>query len=168
MTRKLAGAAIMIVLAGVGAGCGGDDKSDPSSGSAGAGAATTASDAPLTKAAYIKAADAICAQANTKIQAGAAKLRTAATKDGTLEKTEVVKFFKQTSLPAYEAMVMALGGLAAPTSDEAKVDGFVAAVAAAIDVVKAEPAKFANRTADDPFDDANKRAREYGMKVCGS
>ena len=49
------------------------------------------------------------------------------------------------------------------------VDGYIAALANAIDTVKADPVKYSKNTApDDPFAEANARAKTYGMKVCGS
>lgn len=163
MKRKLAAAATVVLVACAAAGCG-DDKVDSGS----AAAVTTASGAPPTKAAFVTAADAICTQTNTRIRAAAAKLRAAGQKSGTLPKLEVVKFLKEGSLPAYDDMVRQLSGLKAPAGDESALDAYVAAVAAAIDRVKANPAKFVSRTVADPFGDANKRARDYGMTVCGS
>jgi hypothetical protein len=163
MKRKLAAAATTVLVACVAAGCGGDGDDD-----AATSTTATTSGAPVSKAAFITAADAVCTKTNAKIQAAAAKLQAKSRKSGEIPKTDVVKFFKQTSLPAYDDMVQQLGALTAPKSDEAKVDGIIASMAAAIDVVKDDPAKFASRNVSDPFADANKLARDYGMKVCGS
>jgi hypothetical protein len=163
MKRKLAAAATTVLVACVAAGCGGDGDDD-----AATSTTATTSGAPVSKAAFITAADAVCTKTNAKIQTAAAKLQAKSKKSGEIPKTDVVKFFKQTSLPAYDDMVQQLGALMPPKSDEAKVNGIIASMAAAIDVVKADPAKFASRDVSDPFDDANKRARDYGMKVCGS
>jgi hypothetical protein len=154
MKRKLAAAAVL--LACVAAGCGDDDKD------------ASDDDKPVTKAAFITSADAICTKTNTEITSAATKLREKSRKDGTLPKQDVVNFFKGTSLPAYDDLVRQLGALTPPKGDQAKVDGLLATLASAIDTVKADPEKFVSRTAQDPFADFNTRAKAYGMKVCGS
>jgi len=155
MKRRLAAAAAMVFVACVAAGCGGDDKD-------------SASDTPPTKAAFITSADAVCTKIDADINEAAAKLRDKSKKSGTLPKQDVVNFFKGTSLPAYDDMVRQLGALVPPKGDDAKVDEILTALASAIDTVKADPDKFVSRTVEDPFADFNKRAKAYGMKVCGS
>src|SRR3954447_9614093 len=130
MKRKLAAAATTVLVACVAAGCGGDGDDD-----AATSTTATTSGAPVSKAAFITAADAVCTKTNAKIQTAAAKLQAKSKKSGEIPKTDVVKFFKQTSLPAYDDMVQQLGALMAPKSDEAKVNGIIASMAAAIDVV---------------------------------
>jgi hypothetical protein len=154
MKRTLAAAAVL--LACVAAGCGDDDKGSPDD------------DKPVTKAAFITSADALCTKTNAEITKAAAKLRKKSQKDGTLPKRDVVNFFSGTSLPAYDDLVRQLGALTPPKGDEAKIDGLLATLASAIDTVKDDPEKFASTAAKDPFADFNTRARAYGMKVCGS
>jgi hypothetical protein len=154
MKRTLATAAVL--LASVAAGCGDDDK-----GSSG-------DDKPVTKAAFITSADAICTKTDAEITKAAATLRKKSQKDGTLPKQDVVNFFKGTSLPTYDDLVRQLGALKPPKGDEAKIDGLLATLASAIDTVKAAPEKYVSRTVEDPFADFNTRAKAYGMKVCGS
>ena len=154
MKRKLAAAAVL--LACLAAGCGDDDKG------------SSEKDKPVTKAAFITSADAICTKTNAEITQAAATLRKKSQKDGTLPKKDVANFFKATSLPAYDDLVRELGALTPPKGDEAKIDGLLATLASAIDTVKANPEKFVSRTVVDPFADFNTRAKAYGMKVCGS
>ena len=163
MKRKLAGAMTTLLLAGLAAGCGGGDGSDGSDGASGSSGAAPG----LTKAQFIERGDAICAVAAKRIDAAAAKLRQSAKKTGTLPVTRVVRFLTRSSMPAYDRMIIALRNLPPPKGDEPKIDAFVASVAGAIDAVKANPRRYAQRTTD-PFDDANGRAKAYGFKVCGS
>lgn len=159
MKRRLATAVITILAAGVASGCGGSgDGRDGGDGDA----------AAPTKAQFIARADAICAATETRIKASAAKLRKDSEQSGTLPKQRVAKFFKESSLPAYERMLAQLRDLTPPKGDEKDVNGFVGALAAAIDAVKANPIRYASRTVPDPFTDANQRALAYGMKECGS
>lgn len=159
VTRHLAG---LLVLGAALAGCGGDDD----------GAATTTRAAPagaaLTKDRYIAEADKVCAAAKKRIDDGAAALRASAEKTGTLPVSKVASFLTKTSLPAYDAMLEDLRALRPPKQDEKTIDGLVASLAGAIDTAKSDPVKYSRNTAPDPFDDANKRALDYGMKVCGS
>ena len=154
MKRKLVAAAVL--LACVTTGCGDDDKG------------SSDDDKPVTKAAFITSADAICTKTNAEINEAAATLRKKSEKDGTLPKQDVVNFFKGTSVPAYNDLVRQLGALKPPPGDQAKIDGLLATLASAIDTVKADPEKYVNRRVEDPFGDFNARAKAYGMKVCGS
>jgi hypothetical protein len=155
MKRKLAGAMTTLLVAGLAAGCGGGDQGD-------------AGRPALTKAAFITRADAICKATTDSIDAAGAKLRSAGAKTGTIPIAQVVTFLKNSSLPAYDRMVVDLRKLAPPKDDRQAIGGFVASLAGAVEAAKANPDKYARRTTADPFDDANKRARAYGMKVCGS
>jgi hypothetical protein len=160
MKRRLAGAAMAMLVAGLAvAGCGAGDK----------GATTTALGGPrLTKAQYIAAADKVCNTAKRKIEPAAARIRASANKTGRLTAAKMRAFLTQTSIPAYDAMVGDLNKLAPPTADEQTVDGIVAAFAGAVDTMKANLAKYSNNLTLNPFDDAQARATDYGMKVCGS
>jgi hypothetical protein len=154
MKRKLAAAAVL--LACVAAGCGDE------------GNGAEDDDKPVTKAAFVTSADAMCTKTDAEITKAATKLREKSQKSGTLPKQDVVNFFKGTSLPAYDDLVRQLGALTPPKGDQAKVDGLLLTLSSAIDTVKADPEKFVSRTAEDPFADFNKRAKAYGMKVCGA
>lgn len=155
-------AAVMIIAAVAVAGCGsdGDDKN---------GSTTPANGgAPLTKAQFIASADGICKATTEKIASAATKLRESAKKTGTLPVRQVATFLTKTSLPAYDAMLDDLRGLTPPKADEKAIDGLIAALAGAIDTAKSDPVRYSKNGSPDPFDDANKRANAYGMKVCGS
>jgi len=165
MKRKLArAAAALLLVAGLAvAGCGGDDEQKATT-------STTAgiSGGPLTKPQYIAAADAICKATSAKIGEGATKLRESAEKSGTIPIPQVTKFLTETSLPAYEEMLGQLRALKPVERDEKEIDRFIAALAGAIDTAKADPVKYSRNSTADPFDAANKRAVDYGMKFCGS
>jgi hypothetical protein len=157
--KRVATAMTLLALTAV-AGCGGDgDK-----------AATTPSNggAPLTKAQFIAAADKVCKATTDRIATAATDLRESAEKTGTIPVSRVASFLTKTSLPAYDAMLKDLRALTPPEDDEKTIDGLIAALAGAIDTAKSDPVKYSKNDTPDPFDDANKRAIDYGMKVCGS
>jgi hypothetical protein len=164
MKRKLAGAAITMLVAGLAvlaAGCGGG-------GGKGTAPSATTAGPPLTKASFIARADAICRTTGARIRSAAAELRAEAAKTGTIRKDKVARFLKDSSLPAYDRQLDGLRELAPPKADERAIDALVASLAGAIDAVKVDPRRYTSRTAVDPFDDFNVRARRYGMKACGS
>lgn len=154
-------AAVMVIALVAVAGCGGGDGD-------GDGSTTPAIGAELTKAQYVVAADKVCKATTDKIASAATKLRESAEKTGTLPVRQVATFLTRTSLPAYDAMLDDLRKLTPPKDDEKTIDGFVAALAGAIDTAKSDPVKYSKNGSPDPFDDANKRAMDYGLKVCGS
>lgn len=154
-------AAVTTLFALAVAGCGGDgDKATATNPASRTG--------PLTKAQYIAAADRVCKATTDKIATAATKLRESAEKTGTLPVRQVTTFLTKTSLPAYDAMLDDLRELAPPEDDEKTIDGLIAALAGAIDTAKSDPVKYSKSSSPDPFDNANKRAISYGMKVCGS
>ncbi len=158
---KHAAAVLTIALVAL-AGCGGDGDEN---------AATTTparSGAPLTKAQFIAEADKVCMATTAKIAAAATKLRESAKKTGTLPVRQVATFLTKTSLPAYDAMLDDLRALTPPEDDEKAIDGLIASLAGAIDTAKSDPVRYSKNGSPDPFDDANERAIDYGMKVCGS
>lgn len=158
--KQVATLTMLLALVAV-AGCGGDGDKVASTTPAGGGA-------PLTKAQFIAAADRVCKSTTDKIESAATKLRESAEKTGTLPVRQVASFLTKTSLPAYDAMLDDLRGLTPPKDDEKAIDGLIAALAGAIDTAKSDPVKYSKNGSPDPFDDANKRAIDYGMKVCGS
>lgn len=160
MKRKLAGAAVPMLVAVLVAGCGGGAKGD--------NASTAAAGPPLTKAVFIAKADAICKANSDYIKAQAARLRDAASKTGTIAVKDVAAFLTNTSLPAYNSTLAKLRDLTPPVSDEKKIDDLIAALAGAIDTARSDPSRYASNGAPDPFDKANALANGYGMKVCGS
>ncbi|MBA3746948.1 MAG: hypothetical protein H0W96_05575 [Solirubrobacterales bacterium] len=177
MKRKLAGAVITMLLASLAAGCGDDDDKGKAA-SATTTATTGSTITPGTtrptikhtpaQAAFVARADAICKATTDRIQAGGAKLRKAGAKNGYVRTSQVVTFLKQTSLPAYDRMIADLRKLAPPKGDEQAINGWIALLARAVSVSKANPEKYAKPNIPDPFAAANQRAQLFGMKVCGS
>jgi hypothetical protein len=162
MKRKLAGAATTMLVAGLAAGCGGGDTTATAT-------TTSATGAPLTKAELIVRADEICMATVERIRSGAARLRSTEVRSRKLAPADqIATFLKETSLPAYDDMLGRLRDLTPPKRDEKAIDAWIGALAGAIDTAKAHPARYATPSAADPFDEANVRARRYGMKACGS
>lgn len=161
MKRKLAGSAVtLLVTALAAAGCGSGGDHPP--------AASTTSGPPLTKAAFIAAADKLCAANKQRIETAATTLRNAAKKTGTLKVPDVATFLVKSELPDYDDLLNKLRDLNPPAADQTRIDALIASLAGAIDTAKADPSKYSRNDVPDPFDDAHKREQAYGMKVCGS
>jgi len=135
----------VLALALVAAGCG-SSSSD------------STSDA-LTKADFIKQADAICTKGNKDITAAAAKL------GNSPSEPQIEEFASSTIVPGIQDELDQIRELTPPAGDESKVNDFLDAADEATNKVKDDPSLI-NASAN-PFADANKKAVAYGLKVCG-
>jgi hypothetical protein len=137
---------IALVLAGCG---GGDDKG-------------------LSKADYIKQADAICQKGddatNKALQAALQALGTDKPTD-----EQQAKLAADVAVPNVETQLTALKALGKPKDGGDEVDAMVKALEDATAKVKADPTLLTNDgSSESPFADANAKAKAFGLKVCGS
>jgi hypothetical protein len=88
----------------------------------------------ITKAEFVRKANAICAKGNAKNKAAGAKL------GAEPAEAQVVAFVKNTEVPAVQAQIKALKALGAPPGDEATVAKMLTLAQAAVNAVKARPA----------------------------
>lgn len=136
-----------VVAAAVGAGCGSSD------------------DEGLSKAEFVKQADAICAKGDKRIEAVAEKTFAGGKQP---DKAEITKFISDTALPETRKQIEGIEDLDPPKDDEDEVNAITDAANEAIEKIEANPELGAQEGADDPFAKATKLAREYGLKDCGS
>jgi hypothetical protein len=145
MTKMWAGA---VVLALAAAGCGGSsDDNAPS------------------KAEFARKANAICAKGNRTIDAAAK--RTFTTK-ATPPVSKQIAFVKKDALPSVEKQVSDIRALTPPKGDEDRVNAILDAADQAIAKTRKDPLLATQEGKKDPFAPANKLARQYGLKTCGS
>jgi hypothetical protein len=156
MTTRTAVAATLIVGLAT-AGCGGGKSKSTSSTST-----STATTAALSKPAFLKKGNAICKRGNREINAQAHRVFT---KNRPPTPAQVMRFAKR-AIPIVQGEINGVRALPAPAGDQAKVTKLVYAVQKDLDKVKANPALLAGKR--DPFKDANKLAKVYGLTVCGS
>jgi hypothetical protein len=142
----------VLALAAVAAGCGGGDDTSDSS-------------ATLTKAEFIKAADAICGDANKQSQKDAEAF--AEKNDFTLEKAteeQLEDAISAVFVPSLNQQVEELSALGAPDGDEEQVEAITGALEEAATEIKDDPSTvLAGKALTEPA----KLADEYGLKVCG-
>jgi hypothetical protein len=152
--RRVAAAVSITALAAVGllTGCGGssDDASSASEGSS----------PPLSKAAFIKQADAICKKADQKQKAAVKNLKSNASQ------AEIEKFVLKTALPPIFDEVDEISELNAPAEDQAKIDKLLQEIEEAAEKAEADPSTVLKGSG--PFVPVEKPAADYGFKVCNS
>jgi hypothetical protein len=146
-------AALIVGLAA--AGCGGGKSKSSSS-------TSTATTAALSKPVFLSKGNAICKRGNDQINAAG---RRVFTKNRPPTRAQLTKF-AQSAIPIIQREINGVRALPAPAADRARVKKLVDAAQTALNKVKANPALFAGKT--DPFKDANKLARSYGLTVCGA
>lgn len=144
----------VLALAAVAAGCGGGDDSGDSS-------STT-----LTKAEFIKEADAICVKGNEAIEEEVEDFAVdndVDTENPTKEQQEEV--IADVVAPGTRAQVEEISELGAPSGDEETIEAMVEAVETASTELEDDPGQLLEE--GNPLAEGSKLAREYGLKECG-
>jgi hypothetical protein len=151
-TRLVAAAVGALTIAMIVVGCSGNEE------------AATAS---LTKAQFIKQADAACTKGNENFQTlyeeyvREAKLDVAKKKTAA-QWTEIVE---KVVAPALEQEVAEVRALGAPKGDRSQVNAILGAIEGGLEKVKENPSLATNT--EDEFVKSYKLATKYGLKVCG-
>jgi hypothetical protein len=140
--------AILVVVAGCG---GGSDSSSSSS---------------ITKAQFIKQADAICEKGDEESSEEVEKFvednNVNTNKPTKKQQEEVVT---QVVAPNVQGQIEEIDALGAPEGDEAKIEAMVDAVEEGVEEIEAEPTKLIE--GKNPLAKGSKLAKEYGLKTCG-
>lgn len=149
MFRGITGILIGVVaIAAVAAGCGGSGSSSSA----------------ITRATYIKQADAICksgeAKKNKAIGEGFANRPKGLTEEEFQEELVI-----KVALPPIAQMTEELAELEAPAGDEKKIEELVAAFEKEVATLEADPALVVE-TKGGFFEEPDALAAEYGLKVC--
>lgn len=167
---------LALAIALIAVGCGGGSDSGSSSDSGGGSDTASSSDgAPLSKAAFIKQADAVCSKGKKEVEAEFAaylkkeKIEGIGASGEPKAEAEERKADVVTTIgvPAYQKQVDEIDALAAPSGDEATVEEFVEAAEEGVEAVEEEPkAVFDGKSK--AFVKADKIGQDYGFKVCGN
>jgi hypothetical protein len=159
---SLGGVLVAILLA---SGCGGSDSAPVTGVSGASGASGANGSTALTKAGFIKQADAICAEANSAIDSLSAG---ATTGDESLQASQELEITR--------SELQSLQALSAPDADRSTLNDFLAALKNEVDALTnlngAVAAGGDTSTADADLASAKSSAEaaatEYGMKECGN
>ncbi|HET7454465.1 MAG TPA: hypothetical protein VFJ76_02995 [Solirubrobacterales bacterium] len=146
----------MLVAAALLAGCGSDSSSNAS--------ATDA--APLSKAEFIKQADAICRHGKrAKDNAVAGELEKAAglSADKEAYAQALAKVVEIAVIPVYSRTIEELGELGAPRKDEAEIAKILGKFEAGLEKAEAHPDKAVEAS---PFAPGSEAAVAYGLDMC--
>lgn len=132
----------------------------------GAGGAGSQTSSSVTKAQFIKSADAICARTELTKEVAARKAvaKTPIFKELKVDRGAAKTLLLQTVIPPVEEMVDELRGLDRPEGDEQSVRAIIAAYAHGIDVTRRRPMGVVSGL--DPFTEADRSAARYGLGVC--
>ena len=146
---KLKSVALLFAIAALVAGCGDDKESTESGGS---------DSPPLTKAEFLEQGNAVCAEGNEAIDAAAADL------NQNSPQQEIEAFASETLVPEVQKQIDGLSELSPPEGDEAQVEAIIEAAQEANDQVEEDPSLITSN--EDPFNEANDLASEYGLTEC--
>jgi hypothetical protein len=120
-------------------------------------------DDPLTKAEFVKRADAICARGErTKDTALEAFFRE---HQQQLQKSDEEDLVTEVALPPIQTMTGELADLSPPADEKETTGAIVGGYEAAVREIERDPAIVISSTAS-PFAKANKLAARYGLKTC--
>jgi len=143
-------AAISMIV--VGCGGGGDSSSDSAS---------------ISKARFVKQADAICEKGTKENQA---EFEEFAKENGLSEKKEPTKAQQEEAVteivaPGVQKQIEEIDALGAPEGDEKQVEAIVAAVEDGVEEIEDDPAALTE--GENPLAKGSKLAKEYGLQACG-
>jgi hypothetical protein len=153
MTRKgiaTAAVAAIAVIGVVGCGGGSDDSSSSTSSTA------------LSKDEFVKQANEICAKGNDQIDSAASKTFSG----GQPSPQEAQQFVTDTVIPGIQGEIDDIRALGAPAGDEDQVNAILGAAQQGVDAAKQDPSILEGSQASDPFAQADKLAKDYGLTDC--
>ena len=119
-----------------------------------------------SKQAFIKEADKVCEKADKRELAGLESFSKEHKKSGSAKAWEE-QLAAAVGPPALQQEAEELGELEPPEGDEEQVEAIVAAIEAGVEDGEANPGNLILPAGENSFAEAEKLAREYGMKVCG-
>ena len=165
MSRIIGVLALALAAALIAAGCGDDDETTttaaaPTTTTSGATGATGATGEALSKDEFIKQADQICADGDKSINEAFNALGS-----GEPSQQEQQQVVTDTVVPEIQGEIDGISALTPPAGDEEEVSAILDAAQSAVDQTKEDPTLLTQ--GQDPFQEANQLAKEYGLKVCG-
>lgn len=122
----------------------------------------------LTKAQFIKRADAICREAVIKVElATQAFVQSAKSADSPQAafKTGAGKLISTSFVPAFEEEIDRVSSLGAPSGDEEEIAAILEAQQQGLDEAREDPVEFLRRAS--PFTKAFRLGQSYGFATCG-
>lgn len=132
-----------------------------------AGCGSSSDEEPLTKAQYVKRANAICEKAVTErdkgILVGLRLLEKSGDAEDSAKQEELVT---DVALPPLRRMVTQLEALNPPEGQEDEVDAFIEGFDEAVGTFEADPSLALGAESREPFTEPSKLATQYGLNEC--
>lgn len=171
---------VVLAIAAVAVGCGGDDESGSAGGAGGSseaaagknsesgGSAPEVTTSSLTKAQFVKRANAACREERSGMlgRLAAYQRENPAASDSQTERFDGA--MRAVLLPTIEAETVKVAELGAPEGEEARVDAFLVAQQDALEEVEAQENLESLEQVESYFAEAGKLARQYGLDECSN
>jgi ABC-type glycerol-3-phosphate transport system substrate-binding protein len=135
------------------AGCGGGDSSSSTS--------------TISKAAFIKKADAVCERSNGRMGAAISNLLKEKNKRKPT-KADYEEIVSDVLVPGLGKEIEEIRALGAPSGDEDTIDAIVKALEEGREVAEDNPQAVIDSSSEAIFGIASRLAKEYGLQFCGS
>lgn len=145
--------ALSLIVAVALSGCGGEGGEEEAGG-----------DGALTRAAYIAEGDRICADGTARMARQAIERFGGEQPSG----EEARDFGSEVVVPTLEEQLAQLRALPAPAGDRESVGAIYDAVDSGIEELRADPGLLTRPNNGGAFDQANRLARRFGFRQCGS
>jgi ABC-type glycerol-3-phosphate transport system substrate-binding protein len=165
MRKLVLALTLVLMLAAVVAGCGGGGSSSGSTTSTDGGSTDAGGEAP-TKAVFIKEADKVCGEAEKEL---VVEVKEFAKEKGIPLKKEPSEaqqgeLFRAVILPNIGRQAEEIAALTPPEGDEGTIEDLTDTLSSEVEEAEDE----SGAPADDTLKGATEKAKDYGLKVCGS
>lgn len=147
----------VLALALVAAGCGGG----------GGGSDTAVAEASITKADYVKKAEAVCKKGEEELQADFATFLKEKENVKKATEADYAELLEKVVAPNITTEVEELGELDVPQGDASQIEAMLKARVDSIAIAESNPKAMVAKS-EEVFGQASKLAREYGLKACAS
>lgn len=159
--------AALVCLALGGCGGGEDASGGDSTAAASGGQAETIETSSLSKAEFIKQAEAICAREGEHfLQLISSYMSSHAPKSGESEQEVAAEGVRQTLLPKFQNQIDQIRELGAPAGEEEEVEAILAAMQRAVDALAKRKEVALATDIDQEFRPAGRLAIRYGLEYC--
>lgn len=165
LARVMTLLALALAAGLIAAGCGDDDDetttaATTTAGATGAtGATGVGTGEPLSQDEFIAEADQICTDSDKKINAAGQDIGNKPSDQ------EFDQFVTETLVPEIQGQIDDIRALTPPEGDEDEVSAILDAAQDGVDQIEQDPSSVQGE--DDPFQEANQLAKDYGFKKCG-
>jgi hypothetical protein len=136
-------------------------------GGCGGGSAESSADVTISKTAFVKKADAVCAKGNKRMEVVFARFLKAHKDIRRPDDAVFEKLVGTALVPNIKREIRELRALGAPADDEDRVDDMITALEEGVETAEGNP-QAAVKNSEAVYGISSRLAKEYGLEVCGS